>query len=173
VRAGITLVPQGRQLFPSMTVRENIELGDFVHAKRSDVNADLERWIDFFPEIGDRLNVRAASLSGGQQQIVALVRGLMARPGLLMLDEPSIGVAPIVVSRIGEELTRLSREAKVPILLVEQNIAFAFGLADRVVILAQGRDVYVGTPDELSDPDVLARHFFGEVAVPAASPSRQ
>jgi branched-chain amino acid transport system ATP-binding protein len=165
VSAGITLVPQGRQLFGSMTVRENIELGAFVHSKKADIHDDLERWVDFFPEISAYLSTRAASLSGGQQQIVALIRGLMARPQLLMLDEPSIGVAPIVVRRIGEELTRLSREAKVPIVLVEQNIAFAFDLADRVVILAQGRDVHTGPPDPLRDPNVLARHFFGDVAV--------
>lgn len=165
VAAGITLVPQGRQLFGSMTVRENIQLGGFLHGKGADVEEDLQRWMEFFPEIRPRLHLKAASLSGGEQQIVALIRGLMARPRLLMLDEPSIGVAPMVVKRIGEELIRLCRDAHVPIVLVEQNIAFAFDIADRVVILAQGRDVHVAPPDELREPDVLAKYFFGDVAI--------
>jgi branched-chain amino acid transport system ATP-binding protein len=164
VKAGLTLLPQGRQLFGSMSVRENIEMGAFVRAKDLTVADDIERWLEFFPEIADKMSSRAAHLSGGQQQIVALIRGLMANPHVLMLDEPSIGIAPLVVTRIAEELHRLSRDAGVAILLVEQNIAFAFDLADRVVVLAQGRDVFTGTPDEVRDPDVLATYFFGEAS---------
>jgi branched-chain amino acid transport system ATP-binding protein len=164
VRTGVSLIPQGRRLFSSMSVRDNIEMGAYVKADRKAVAADLEHWASFFPEVGSNLDKRAAELSGGQQQIVAFVRGLMSRPSMLMLDEPSIGVAPPIADKIGREIRRLNDEAGVGIVIVEQNVKLAFDVADRVVVLAQGRDVHTGTPDELRDPDVLAAHFFGAAA---------
>jgi branched-chain amino acid transport system ATP-binding protein len=164
VGKGISLVPQGRRLFPSLTVRENVEMGAFSQQDKQAVAADLEHWVNFFPEVRKTLSMRAANLSGGQQQIVALVRGLMSRPSILMLDEPSIGVAPPIVRRIGEEIRRLNREGGVGIVIVEQNVGLALDVADRVIVLAQGRDVHAGPPSELRDPDVLAAHFFGSGA---------
>ena len=162
VRAGITLVPQGRRLFTSMSVRENLELGAFTRSDREGIQQDIARWATFFPEVGERLGAAAGTLSGGQQQIVAIIRGLMTRPRMLMLDEPSIGLAPVVVKRIGHEIRRLNRQAGIGIVLVEQNVEFAFTVADRVAIMVMGRVVHVGPPSELRDPALLARYFFGD-----------
>lgn len=164
VKAGVTLVPQGRRLFGSMTVRENLELGAYTRDVRSEIDREIRRWAGFFPEVGQRLNTRASLLSGGQQQIVAIIRGLMSDPRLLMMDEPSIGLAPVVVKRIGEEIRRLNRESGIGIVLVEQNVEFALTVADRVAILSQGRVAYVGPPATLRDATLLAHHFFGTPA---------
>jgi len=168
VETGVTLVPQGRRLFTSMSVRENLELGAFLRADRAGIDADIRQWSGFFPEVGARLGVAAGSLSGGQQQIVAIIRGLMSKPRMLMLDEPSIGLAPIVVSRIGQEIRRLNRDAGIGIVMVEQNVQFALDVADRIAILAQGRVVYAGPPAPLRDPGLLANYFFGEAAAAGA-----
>ena len=167
VRAGVTLVPQGRRLFGSMSVRENIELGAYTRNVRADIDRKIEHWAKFFPEVGQRLGIRASLLSGGQQQIVAIIRGLMSEPRMLMMDEPSIGLAPIVVKRIGEEIRRLNRESGIGIVLVEQNVEFALSVADRVAILSQGRVVHIAPPAALRDPALLAHYFFGEAAAPA------
>ena len=147
-----------------MTVRENLELGAFTQPNDAQVRDDVSKWAGFFPEVGARLGIRASLLSGGQQQIVAIIRGLMSRPRMLMMDEPSIGLAPVVVKRIGEEIRRLNREAGIGIVLVEQNIQFALTVADRVAILAQGRVVHIDRPGALRDPRLLAHHFFGAAA---------
>ena len=161
VQASVTLVPQGRRLFGSMTVRENLELGAYARNVRADIERKIKRWAGLFPEIGQRMGMRASLLSGGQQQIVAIIRGLMSDPRMLMLDEPSIGLAPIVVKRIGEEIRRLNRESGIGIVLVEQNVEFALTVADRVAILSQGRVVYEGPPAALRDTALLTHHFFG------------
>ena len=161
VRSGLTLVPQGRRLFNSLTVRENLEMGAYADNERAQIQADIDRWCGRFPEIGPHLQQRAGSLSGGQQQIVALMRGLMARPRVLMLDEPSMGVAPLIVRRIGEELRRLNEEEGLAVLLVEQNVELALDVGQRIVVMSQGRNVHEGNPDELRDAEVLATHFFG------------
>ena len=164
VRAGVTLIPQGRRLFRSMSVRENLELGSYTKNIRTQIDKKISHWAALFPEIGQRLGIRSALLSGGQQQIVAITRGLMSEPRMLLLDEPSIGLAPIVVKRIGEEIRRLNRESGIGIVLVEQNVEFALSVADRVAILSQGRVVHVGPPSALRDPALLAHHFFGDAA---------
>ena len=168
VEAGLTLVPQGRRLFTSMSVRENLELGAFLRSDRAGVDEDIRQWSGFFPEVGARLGVAAGSLSGGQQQIVAIIRGLMSKPRMLMPDEPSIGLAPIVVTRIGQEIRRLNRDAGIGVVMVEQNVQFALDVADRIAILAQGRVVYAGPPAPLRDPALLANYFFGEAAAAGA-----
>ncbi len=165
IKAGMTLVPQGRRLFGSMTVRENLELGAFIRSDHAEIAADIAKWAGFFPEVGERMSKASAYLSGGQQQIVAIIRGLMSRPRLLMMDETSIGLAPIVVKRIGQEIRRLNKEAGIGIMMVEQNVEFALSVADRIAILAEGRVVYLGSPDPLHDPGLLAHYFFGEAAL--------
>lgn len=162
VDAGVTLVPQGRRLFTSMSVRENLELGAFTRSDRAGIEKDIAEWAKFFPEVGERMGINAGALSGGQQQIVAIIRGLMSKPKMLMMDEPSIGLAPVVVRRIGEEIKRLNRQAGIGILMVEQNVEFALDVADRVVIMAMGRVVFSGPPATLRDPALLAHYFFGE-----------
>ena len=163
VMAGVTVVPQGRRLFGSMSVRENLEMGAYTRNVRADIARKIDQWAGFFPEIGQRLGMRASLLSGGQQQIVAIIRGLMSEPRLLMMDEPSIGLAPVVVKRIGEEIKRLNRESGIGIVLVEQNVEFALMVADRVAILSQGQVVHTAPPAALRDPALLAHHFFGNV----------
>ncbi len=171
VKAGLTLVPQGRRLFGSMSVRENIELGAYTlkgaRNARVQVEEKIRQWAAFFPEVGQRLDMRASLLSGGQQQIVAIIRGLMSEPRILMMDEPSIGLAPVVVKRIGEEIRRLNRESGIGIVLVEQNVEFALTVADRVAILSQGRVAHIAPPAALRDPALLAHHFFGAAGVPS------
>lgn len=162
VNAGVTLVPQGRRLFTSMSVRDNLELGAFTRSDRAGINAEIAQWSEFFPEVGARMGINAGALSGGQQQIVAIIRGLMSNPRMLMMDEPSIGLAPIVVKRIGEEIRRLNRQAGIGIVMVEQNVEFALDVADRVAIMAMGRVVHVGPPSTLRDPALLAHYFFGD-----------
>lgn len=170
VRAGVTLVPQGRRLFGSMSVRENLELGAYTHKGERNAQAKtvnkIARWAEFFPEVGQRLSTQSSLLSGGQQQIVAIIRGLMSEPRMLMMDEPSIGLAPIVVKRIGEEIRRLNRESGIGIVMVEQNVEFALTVADRVAILVHGRVVHVAPPAALRDPALLAHYFFGDASAP-------
>ncbi len=168
VAAGVTLVPQGRRLFGSMSVRENLELGAFTKNNRKETDQRIGRLADLFPEIGARMSIRGSQLSGGQQQIVAIMRGLMSEPRILILDEPSIGLAPMIVQRIGHEIRRLNRETGIGVILVEQNVDFALGVADRVAILAQGRVVHIGPPDALRDPNLLAHYFFGQAGAATA-----
>jgi branched-chain amino acid transport system ATP-binding protein len=168
VRSGVTLVPQGRRLFGSMTVRENLELGAYTRNVRSAIDRKIAQWVEIFPEIGTRLQARAGGLSGGQQQLVAILRGLMSEPSMLMMDEPSIGLAPVVVKRIGEQIRRLNRESGIGVVLVEQNVEFALQVADRVAILSQGRVAHIAAPAALRDPELLARHFFGAAAAATA-----
>ena len=164
VQAGVTLVPQGRRLFTSMSVKENLELGAFTRSDRRRSRPTSGSGATSFPKWRAARRIRAGALSGGQQQIVAIIRGLMSNPRMLMLDEPSIGLAPVVVKRIGEEIRRLNRKAGIGIVMVEQNVEFALEVADRVAIMAQGRVVYSGPPATLRDPALLANYFFGDVA---------
>jgi branched-chain amino acid transport system ATP-binding protein len=162
VRCGVSLVPQGRRLFTSMSVRENLEMGAYTRSDHGGIQKDIAQWAEFFPEVGARLDIGAGTLSGGQQQIVAIIRGLMTNPRMLMMDEPSIGLAPVVVKRIAQEIRRLNREAGIGVIMVEQNIDFAFEVADRVAILVMGRVVHVGPPSTLRDHALLAHYYFGD-----------
>jgi branched-chain amino acid transport system ATP-binding protein len=162
VRSGVCLVPQGRRLFTSMSVHENLEMGAYTRSDHQGIRKDIAQWAAFFPEVGARLGVGAGTLSGGQQQIVAIIRGLMTNPKMLMMDEPSIGLAPVVVKRIAQEIRRLNREAGIGVIMVEQNVEFAFDVADRVAILVMGRVVHVGPPSTLRDHALLAHYYFGD-----------
>ena len=138
VARGIAHVPEGRQLFPTMTVRENLELGAAGAAARARRGETLEGVFRLFPRLAERMRQLAGTLSGGEQQMCAIGRGLMARPRLLMLDEPSLGLAPVMVKQIFENLAQINREGTT-ILLVEQNVARALGLAHRGYVLENGR----------------------------------
>ena len=158
VRAGIALVPEGRRLFQNMTVRENLRLG--ASALRADqFETDVRQYCDLFPVIGKRSHEQAGLLSGGEQQQVAIARALLSRPRLLLMDEPSLGLAPIVVARVFEIIEEL-RQRGVTILLVEQNVDRALKIADRGYVLASGSLDLAGRASELADSD-LEKAYLG------------
>jgi branched-chain amino acid transport system ATP-binding protein len=163
VQRGISLVPEGRLLFPPLTVRVNLELGAYLRYRRKDhdaIAADLESVWELFPILRDRAHQPAGTLSGGEQQMLAIGRALMARPKLLLLDEPSMGLAPLLVQRILETLVKL-REQGLTLLLVEQNARAALQVADRGYVLENGRMVLEGaSADLLADRD-LKRAYLG------------
>ncbi len=152
VGRGVSLVPEGRRLFPSMTVLENLELGAYLRSDTAAIARDLERILNYFPALKDRLQARAMNLSGGQQQMVAVARALMSAPRLLLLDEPSVGLAPAIVETIASIIRSIS-ESGTDILLVEQNAHMALALADRAYVLENGQIAMVGPANELAASD--------------------
>lgn len=142
VRRGVTLVPEGRELFPGLSVMENLELGRFVAANRASSTVELLDWIfELFPVLAERRQQPAGSLSGGEQQMAAIGRALMSEPKLLMLDEPSLGLAPKMVERIVNGIAKATEDFDMAVLMVEQNIGAAAALADRLVVMNVGRVV--------------------------------
>jgi branched-chain amino acid transport system ATP-binding protein len=165
VAGGIVQAPEGRQIFGSLTVRENLLLGATSRADRTGFDDDLANVFDLFPVLRDRIGQRAGTLSGGEQQMLAIGRALMARPRLLLLDEPSLGLAPIIVSRIFAVIRQL-KEQGVTILLVEQNARKALAVADRAYVLETGLITLSGTAAELArNPAVEAAYLGGGVAL--------
>jgi branched-chain amino acid transport system ATP-binding protein len=152
VGRGISLVPEGRRLFPYMSVLENLELGAYLRSDASAVRRDLEKILNYFPALKTRLDDRAANLSGGQQQMVAVGRALMAAPRLLLLDEPSVGLAPTIVETIAAIIRNISNDGT-DILLVEQNAHMALALADQAYVLENGRIAMVGPAKDLAASD--------------------
>jgi branched-chain amino acid transport system ATP-binding protein len=154
VDLGISLVPEGRELFSQLTVLENLELGAFTKRARPFMKETFEWVAHLFPIIRERENQLAGKMSGGEQQMIAIGRGLMSKPKLLMLDEPSLGLAPLIVKAIFETITQLNAQ-KVTILLVEQNIHQALKIAHQAFVLKTGRITLMGKGDELlSDPEI-------------------
>ena len=153
VRRGITMCPEGRQVFPEMSVLENIEMG--AHTRRDrEQGSDIDRMMDLFPVLRSRARQSAGTLSGGEQEMLAIARALMSRPRLCIFDEPSLGLAPRIVAEVGETLARI-KSMGMPILLVEQNAAMALRLADRAYVFEAGEIVLQGTGAELqADPEV-------------------
>jgi ABC-type branched-subunit amino acid transport system ATPase component len=158
VGAGVVLVPEGRQVFPELSVLDNIRLGAF---KRGGAGAgDVEAMLERFPRLRERLHSRAGLLSGGEQQMLAIARGLMARPRLLLLDEPSLGLAPAVVDELFRVLDALRRE-NATILLVDQMVGLALALADRAYVMESGRIVASGAAAEIAADGALERAYLG------------
>ena len=160
VAQGIVQVPEGRRLFPFMTVQENLLLGAHAAQARAQQEASLDYVLRLFPVLKDRATQLAGSLSGGEQQMCAIGRALMARPRLLMLDEPTLGIAPVLVQRIFETVAAINRDG-VTILLVEQNVRRALALAHRAVALENGRVVLAGPARELLSDDRLKKAYLG------------
>jgi len=158
---GIGQVAEGRQIFPSMTVGENLEMGAVVPRARSGAAAALARILDLFPRLRERFRQRAGTLSGGEQQMLAIARCLMGQPRLVMLDEPSLGLAPIVVEDVFAAVRELNSRDRLTIMLVEQNVMQSLGLADRGYVLENGRIVMSGSGRQLLADDGVRRAYVG------------
>lgn len=159
-RAGIIQVPEGRRVIAPLSVAENLQLGRQAAGARGSDSEDLDRVNALFPVLLARRNQLSGSLSGGQQQMLAIGRALMGRPKVLMLDEPSLGLAPVIIKDVFRALVQLNREG-LTILLVEQNAKLALQTAHRAAVLEQGRIVHQGPAAELADDPVIADHYFG------------
>jgi branched-chain amino acid transport system ATP-binding protein len=161
VRLGIAQVPQGRGTFPELSVEDNLRAGAFVRRDSSGVGADVQRWFEAFPRLAERRTQRAGSLSGGEQQMLAIARALMSRPKLLLCDEPSLGLAPLITQEMFGIIERLNREDGLSVLLVEQNANLAVKIAHRVYLLETGSIVASGTADEISADDSIRKAYLG------------
>jgi branched-chain amino acid transport system ATP-binding protein len=161
VKMGISQSPEGRRLFPRMSVLENLEMGAFQRSDRKEIREDMTRVFDLFPRLAERKSQKAGTLSGGEQQMCAIGRALMARPKLLMLDEPSMGLAPIFVERIFETIVEVNQQGT-PILLVEQNALMALDTADRGYVLETGRIALADDAKSLRQNEQVRKTYLGE-----------
>jgi branched-chain amino acid transport system ATP-binding protein len=160
VKRGIVLVPEGRQLFPYLTVSTNLRLGASLRKDKEGIKKDLEVVYQLFPRLLERQNQKAGTLSGGEQQMVAIGRGLMASPKLLCMDEPSLGLAPIVIEQLGEVIRNINKKG-VTVLLVEQNVHLALDVAQAGYALQVGRVVLSGAIETLKTSDIVRRAYLG------------
>ncbi len=161
VGMGIGHVPEGRRVFPELTVYENLMTGAFLRRDRRAIEADLDEVFAHFPRLLERRSQWAKTLSGGEQQMLAIGRALMGRPRLLLLDEPSMGLSPLLVQEIGRIIIRINRERGVPVVLVEQNAALALGLAGYAYVLETGSVALAGPARELRTNDHVRRAYLG------------
>jgi branched-chain amino acid transport system ATP-binding protein len=159
VRHGVAQVPQGRGTFPDLTVEDNLRVGAYVRS--DEVDEDLDTWFGVFPRLAERRAQKAGGLSGGEQQMLAIARALMCRPKLLLCDEPSLGLAPLITKEMFEVIGRLNRDQGLSVLLVEQNANLAIKIAHRVYLLETGRIVASGTADEISKDDSIRKAYLG------------
>jgi branched-chain amino acid transport system ATP-binding protein len=160
-RLGMAHIPQGRGTFVDFTVEENLALGAYMVKSREQIRDDIQRWFATFPRLAERRTQRAGSLSGGEQQMLAIARALMARPRILMCDEPSLGLAPAVTRELFELLQRLNRDEGMAILLVEQNANLALRIASSAYVLENGQIALAGSADELRDNPQIRRAYLG------------
>jgi branched-chain amino acid transport system ATP-binding protein len=162
VRGGVAQVPQGRGTFPELSVEDNLHAGAYVRRDgNANVAADIQKWFGVFPRLAERRTQRAGSLSGGEQQMLAIARALMSRPKLLLCDEPSLGLAPLITQELFHIIERLNKDEGLSVLLVEQNANLAMHIATRVYLLETGRIVATGTGEELSADDAIRKAYLG------------
>jgi len=160
VRSGLVLVPEGRRIFSRMTVLENLEMGAFSRANRAEVKADIDHVCQIFPRIKERLKQIAGTMSGGEQQMLAMGRALMSRPSMICMDEPSMGLSPILVQTVFDTIVRIRQEG-MTIFLVEQNASMALSLADRGYVLQTGKIVLSDTAQNLLTNDLVRQAYLG------------
>lgn len=158
---GIAHVPEGRGTLPNLTVRENLMVGAYLRKDRRALAADVDYLIDLFPNLGERIGSNASALSGGEQQMLAVGRAFMARPRLLLLDEPSLGLAPSTAKNVYDAIRRLRVESGIAMLVVEQNATLAFSIVDTATVLETGRSVLTGSSAELKGRDEIRRAYLG------------
>lgn len=164
VKSGIVMVPEGRRVFPYMSVKDNLLMGAFTRSNRTEINQTLERVLERFPRLKERFGQSAGTLSGGEQQMVVIGRGLMAKPRLLLLDEPSLGIAPKLVQDIARSIVAINRDEGVSVLLVEQNSRMAMSISNRTYALTTGSVVISGnSKDLLKDERIKAAYLGGEI----------
>ena len=161
VRRGVAHVPDGRGTFMELTVEENMRLGAYIRQDRAGVEADFERMFGYFPRLKERFRQQAGTLSGGEQQMLAITRALLLRPRLLLLDEPSFGLAPLIVKEIFNIMRRIRDEERVSILLVEQNASLALAFAEDAYLLETGRIVVSGKAADISKDESIRRSYLG------------
>ena len=160
VGMGICHSPEGRRIFPRMTVKENLELGAFLRNNKSEVAADMAKVLDLFPRLKERIDQRAGTMSGGEQQMLAVSRALMGDPKLLLLDEPSMGLAPVLVELIFDTIVKIRKQG-ITILLIEQNATAALEVADRAYVLESGKVKMSGSAAELRSDDKVTKAYLG------------
>ena len=162
VSRGLIHTPEGRGIFFQLTVKENLELGAYLRSDKEQIKKEMERCFELFPRLKERINQSAGTLSGGEQQMLAISRSLLSKPKLLMLDEPSLGLAPRIVQQIFEIITRLNHDQKMTILLVEQNARMALKISHRAYVLETGKIILSGRGGELlNHPDVQSAYLGG------------
>lgn len=161
VRSGISLVPEGRQVFPYMTVLENLDMGAYTRNDKLEIKQSLEQVLTLFPKLWERRGQQAGTLSGGEQQMLAIGRALMAKPKLLLLDEPSLGLSPILVDTIFGLIVEINRQG-IPVLLIEQNARMALLIAARGYIMETGKIVHADKANELLQSDAVRKAYLGE-----------
>jgi len=161
VRRGVGHVPEGRGTFKDLTVEENLRVGAYPRRDKRDLAADFERMYEYFPRLKERRRQQAGTLSGGEQQMLAISRTLMQRPRLLLLDEPSFGIAPIVVREIFDIMRRVNAAERTSILLVEQKAELALGIADHAFVLETGRIVMTGSATQMRDNELVRKAYLG------------
>jgi len=161
VEKGIIHVPEGRRLFPYLTVYENLRLGAYTRRARERFKDNLERVLEIFPILRERLKQKAGTLSGGEQQMLAIARALMAEPKILMLDEPSLGLAPKIIDALFNQIKTLRDSEKITILLAEQNAAKAFEISDHLYVMELGRIIKTGIPAELAEDLDIKKAYLG------------
>ena len=162
VSRGVTMVPENRRLFKRMTVKENLEIGAYLRTDRDSLDAEMDHIFEMFPRVKERLNQKAGTLSGGEQQMVAVGRALMAKPKVLLMDEPSMGLAPVLVQQNFDIIERINGEG-VTVFMVEQNANMALSIADRGYVLLTGRIVLDDTAEDLLANEDLRKAYLGEV----------
>ena len=164
VQSGIAFVPQDHRVFPDMTVEENIKIGAYTIQDRSEVKKRLKRMYELFPATQKKSKLLGSNLSGGERQMVALARSMIMYPKILLLDEPSLGLAPKIVGEVFENIERINKKLNTTIVIVEHNLKTLLNIADRAIILAKGKILKEGKPQELLNSKILEEVFFGAMA---------